>query len=60
MKWGWSRSDAKTWRFNADWSVVYDGHRWYVVWAGKWLHEDYGSDALAIAAAEAKMIDWKF
>jgi hypothetical protein len=50
MKWGWSRSDAKTWRFNA----------WYVVWAGKWLHEDYGSDALAIAAAEAKMIDWKF
>jgi hypothetical protein len=57
MKWGWSRSDAKTWRFNADWSVVYDGHRWYVVWAGNWLHEDYGSDALAIAAAEAKMID---
>ncbi len=60
MKWGWSRSDAKIWRFDDDWRVVCDGHRWYVVWAGNWLHEDYASDALAIAAAEGKMTDWKF
>ncbi len=49
----------KKWRFDDDWSVVCDGHRWYVVWAGNWLHEDYASDALAIAAAEGKMTDWK-
>ena len=60
MQWGWARLDTKTWRFDIDWSVVSDGHRWYVILAGKWLLEDYASDAEAIAAAEMKMIDWKF
>lgn len=60
MKWGWARIDAKTWRFDGDWSVVCDGFRWYVVWAGNWLLEDYASDSEAITAAEVKMNDWKF
>lgn len=60
MRWGWQKINSKTWRFDADWAVVNDGYRWYVVWGGNWLLEDYATDSVAIAAAEIKMPNWKF